>query len=121
MMREISSYSFKVIQVQRILFDLDIVLTIATKKKRKTAKEMIDALKIEQGSDLLIQRKQIELDFISTKQEKRIQSLRNFIDKVQMQLRQTSYQCQMKFSLDFPLNPSIEQSTINSIYSQTLS
>ncbi|WP_233601896.1 hypothetical protein, partial [Corallococcus sp. AB038B] len=105
---------------QRILSDLDIVSTIATKNQRNTAKEIIDALKIEQGSDF-IQQKQTEFNYVSNKQQKRIQSLRNFIDKVQMQLKQTSYQCQIKFPFDLSSNPSIEQSTINSIYSQALS
>ncbi|CAF3780225.1 unnamed protein product [Rotaria sp. Silwood1] len=53
MMREISSYCLKVVEVERILSDLDIVLNIPMNINRTTSYDIIHALKIEQTSDFI--------------------------------------------------------------------
>jgi hypothetical protein len=113
-MREISFYSLKVVQVERLLSDLDIVSNIASKHNATTSNQIIDALNLEQGSDF-IQQKQMEFNSILNKQQIRIQKLRDFIEKLEEYFQQTSNQCEGKLAL----NSSIDQSTFNSIYSQT--
>jgi len=83
-MRQISSYSLKVVQLQRILFDLDIVSNISTKMNAKTSNQIIDALKTQQTS-IFIQQKQSEFNFILNKQQKRIQQLKDFIQILEKQ------------------------------------
>jgi hypothetical protein len=82
MMREISLYCLKVVQVERILSDLDIVSNIAGKMNLTTTNQIIEALKIEQGSDF-IQQKQIEFNSVLNKQQQRIQRLKDLIDNFQ--------------------------------------
>ena len=84
MMREISTYCLKVVQVERILSDLDIVSSIAGKMNLTTTNQIVEALKIEQGSDF-IQQKQIEFNSILNKQQQRIQRLRDLIEKFQIE------------------------------------
>jgi hypothetical protein len=117
MMREISSYSLKVVQVERILSDLDIVSNIALKINATTSNDIIHALKLEQGSDF-IQQKKTEFNSILNKQQKRIEQLRNFTYKLEKYLQKTSDQCGVQFTLNLNSTSSIDQS-INSIYSQT--
>jgi hypothetical protein len=83
-MRQISSYCLKIIQVERILSDLDIVSNIAKKINATTSNQIIDALKIEQGSDF-IQQKQFQFNSILNKQQKRIQLLKDLIQKFEQQ------------------------------------
>jgi hypothetical protein len=119
-MREISSYSLKIVEVERILSDLDIVSTIALKINATTSIDIVHALENEQGSDF-IQQKQSELNLILNKQQKRIQQLRNFIQKLETHLQQTSDQCGIKLTFNLQSNATIDQSTIipsTSIYSQ---
>jgi hypothetical protein len=92
MMREISSYCLKIIQVERILSDLDIVSNIVLKMNPTTTNQIIDALKIQQGSDF-IQQKQIEFNSILNKQQKRIQLFKDLITKFQFNLQQ---KCQIQ-------------------------
>ncbi|CAF3638069.1 unnamed protein product [Rotaria socialis] len=89
MMREISSYGLKVIEVERILTDLDIVSNVAFSMNATTSNEIVHALKIEHGSDF-IESKQIEMNFIITNQVKRIEQLRDSIEILEENLRQTS-------------------------------
>ncbi|CAF4034568.1 unnamed protein product [Rotaria magnacalcarata] len=88
-MREISSHGLKVIEVERILSDLDIVSNVAFSMNATTSNEIVHALKIEQGSDF-IESKQIEMNFIITNQVKRIEQLRDSIEILEENLRQTS-------------------------------
>ena len=81
-MREISTYSFKVIQVQRILSDLDIVSTMAQQKNLTTSNQIIDTLQLEQSSHF-IGKKQIELNSILNKQQKRLEQLRNSLQIIE--------------------------------------
>ncbi len=74
----------KVVQVERILSDLDIVSNIARKMNLITTNHIIEALKIEQGSDF-IQQKQIEFNSVLNKQQQRIQRLRDLIEKFQLE------------------------------------
>ncbi len=83
-MRQISSYCLKIVQVERILSDLDIVSNIAKKINATTSNQIIDALKIEQGSDF-IQQKQFQFNSILNKQQKRIQLLKDLIQKFEQQ------------------------------------
>jgi hypothetical protein len=83
-MRQISSYSLKVVQLQRILSDLDIVSNISTKMNATTSNQIIDALKTQQTS-IFIQQKQSEFNFILNKQQKRIQQLKDFIQILEEQ------------------------------------
>jgi hypothetical protein len=120
-MREISSYCLKVVQLERILSDLDIISNISTKINAKTPNQLIDELKIQQNSHF-IQNKQSEFNFILNKQQKRIQQLRDLIRILELHLQQISDQCQTKLTFNFQKNSSIDQSMIissNSIYSQT--
>lgn len=111
MMREISSYSLKVLQLQRILSDLDIVSNIAINTNSKTSNQIIHQLKIKQNSNF-IQQKQSEFNSILNKQQIRIEQLNYFIQNIQ----QTYHQCQTKLYFTRQSNSSIHQS--NSIYSQ---
>lgn len=77
-MREISSYCLKVVQVERILSDLEIVSNMDLKINGKESFDIINALKIKQNSNF-IKNKQIEFNLILNKQEKYIEQLRNFI------------------------------------------
>jgi len=85
-MRQISSYSLKVIQVEEILSDLDIVSNIANQINATTSNQIIDALKTQQTS-LFIKQKQSEFDFILNKQQNRIQQLKDFIQILEEQLK----------------------------------
>ena len=95
-MREISSYSLKVIQVERILSDLDIVSNIALKNNATTSNQIINLLQSQQGTDF-IQQKQMEFNSILNKQQIRIQKLRDFIKTLEDYVKQTSNQCETKF------------------------
>jgi hypothetical protein len=94
-MREISSYSLKVIQVERILSDLDIISNIALKNNATTSNQIINLLQSQQGIDF-IQQKQIEFNSILNKQQIRIQKLRDFIKTLEDYVKQTSNQCETK-------------------------
>jgi len=85
-MRQISSYSLKVIQVEEILSDLDIVSNIANQINATTSNQIIDALKTQQTS-IFIKQKQSEFDFILNKQQNRIQQLKDFIQILEEQLK----------------------------------
>ncbi|CAF1123424.1 unnamed protein product [Adineta steineri] len=118
-MREISSYCLKVVEVERILSDLDIVSTIVNQNKITTSNDIIHALKLEQNSNF-IQQKQNEFNSISNKQQKRIEYLRNFIQRLEEQLRQTSDPCETQLIFNLHSNSSIDQSRIfstNSVHS----
>jgi hypothetical protein len=111
-MREISSYSLKIIQLETILSDLDIVSNISIKINATTTNQIIHALQIQQSSHF-IQQKQLEFNSILNKQQKRIQQLTNLIQILEQHLQQTSDQ--------FTFYPFHQSNIIssNSIYSQT--
>jgi hypothetical protein len=118
-MREISSYCLKVVQVERILSDLDIVSTIANQINPTTSNEIIHLLKVQQGENL-IQQKQIQFNSILNKQQKRIEYLRDFISKLDQYFQQTSDPCGIQSVFNLHFNSSKDQSTIissNSIHS----
>ena len=99
LMREISSYSFKVVQLEEIFADLDLISKISTRMNAKTSKEIIDALKNEHNS-LFIHQKQILFQSIRNKQFKRLQNLTNLIDKLQIHFDQ----CTNRFKSSFQFN-----------------
>jgi len=90
-MREISSYSLKIIQLETILSDLDIVSNISIKINATTTNQIIHALQIQQDYHF-IQQKQLEFNSILNKQQKRIQQLTNLIRILEQNLQQTSDQ-----------------------------
>ncbi|CAF1929613.1 unnamed protein product [Rotaria magnacalcarata] len=105
MMREISSYGLKVIEVERILSDLDIVSNVAFSMNATTSNEIVHALKIAQGSDF-IEKKQTEINSIINQQEKRIEQLRDSIEILEENLRQTSkqFQLELTFNINYSTN-----------------
>lgn len=91
-MKEISVYSMKIVQLEEVLADLNIVVKI----KAKTSKEIINALKKEENSSF-IQEKQRQFHSIRNKQIQRLQFFTNLIEKFQIHLQQNSDQCTKKF------------------------
>ncbi|CAF1143866.1 unnamed protein product [Rotaria sordida] len=121
MMREISSYCLKVVEVERILSDLYIISNIRININKIKSIYIIDALKIEQTSDF-IQEKEKEINSIINKQEKRIQQLRDFIKILEEYLQIKSNQSHFNSTYYINSSISIDQPTIissNSIHSQT--
>lgn len=88
-MREISSYCLKVVEVERILSDLDIVSNMAVKMNVTTSNEILRALKMEQGLNF-IEEKQTEMYSILNEQQKRIEHLRIVVQKLEENLHQPS-------------------------------
>ena len=122
MMREISSYCLKVVDVERILSDLDIVSTIALKMNVTTSNEILYALKLEQGSDF-IEQKQAEFNSILKLQKKRIEQLRYLLNKIERHVRQTSNQCGVQLTSNIRSSTSTDLSTAissNSVQSKSL-
>ena len=103
LMKEISVYSMKIVQLEEVLADLNILWNISMKINAKTSKEMIDALKNEQNS-LFIQEKQRQFHSIKNKQIKRLQFLTNLIEKFQIHHQLNSNQCTKKFKSSLQLN-----------------
>lgn len=73
-MKQISNYSLKVIQIQRILSDLNIVSNIASQTNSKTSNEIIYQIKIKENYHF-IQQKQSQFNQILNQQTNQIQQL----------------------------------------------
>lgn len=89
MMREISSYCLKVVEIERILSDLDIVSVMAAKMNVTTSNEILHTLKTEQGLNF-IEDKQAEIYSVLMQQQERIEQLRDFIRKLEENLHKKS-------------------------------
>ncbi|UJR34899.1 hypothetical protein I4U23_027677, partial [Adineta vaga] len=102
LMREISSYVIKMISLERIFIDLDIVSTIAIEKNLFTKTSLIQIIQLEKNSNF-IENKQNQLNFILNKQQKRIQQLKYSINILEKHLQQTLHEHQLEFHQIFPL------------------
>ena len=79
LMKEISSYLSKVIHLERILSDLDLLSSILPDKNGFSSEQIIEVLQTEQNSNF-IQQKQNEFNSILTKQQKRIEQLKSSLN-----------------------------------------
>ncbi|CAF3698491.1 unnamed protein product [Rotaria sp. Silwood1] len=125
MMRDISSYCLKVVELQRILSDLDIFISnLPININKTTSNDIIHTLTYEQTSDFIPKKKQKETNSIIRQQEKRIKQLRKTIQIIGEYLRKISSLSSADLSYCIQSSVFIDQPTIissNSIHSQQTS